>query len=431
MSHIHIPDEVPTRYLPRDKTASLVSVAMVVVGAAAFFVTLMGSPDLAWKSYVVNWLFFLSLAMGAVMMAIATWVTKAKWNWSIRRVHLSFTGYLPVAFLLLIPMVLLLRGDYFPWIDLMATDPIVQKKAAYLNIPFLVVRNLAGVLFMFGLALGFTYLSLRPDMGLTSDDGDAGRATWRERLMGNWTSQDAEEDRSYARMNRIGPGLAIVYGVVMSLIVTDWAMSLEPHWLSTLFGGWFFMGAFWSGIAITAITAVNLKGLDTTMDEAIGTNVLWDLGKLLFAFSVFWTYLFWSQYIVIWYGKLPWEQAWIIRRSGPAYGLLSLAVIALCFFIPFATLLSAKGKRNPKFLRAISYVVLSGIWLWHYMLIFPSLHHEGDPVFSIMTPVIGLLFLGLFRLTNRWFLSTFPIIQIWQPKPDPEPLEAETNLGLL
>lgn len=427
MAHIHIPNEIPTRYLARNKTATTISVAMVVVGAAAFLLTLGSNPGLAWKSYVVNWIYFLSLAMGAVMVAVATWVTKAKWNWSVRRLHLSFVGYLPIAFVLVLPMLAVLREDYFPWMEMMATDPLVQKKAAYLNIPFLIARNAAGLLLMFGFALGFTYLGLRPDMGRGGDDSDAGRSTWRERLMGNWSGQDQEEDRSYARMTRMGPALGIIYAVVMSVIITDWAMSLEPHWLSTLFGGWFFMGAFWSGIALTALMAVYLKAQNGDFDKHIGTQQLWDLGKLLFAFCVFWTYLFWSQYIVIWYGKLPWEQAWVIRRSGETWGFLSLLVIILCFIVPFMTLLGAKPKRTPSILRFAAVVVLAGVWLWHYMLIFPSLHHEGDPVFSIMTPAIGLLFLGLFRLTNRWFLTTFPVIQVWQPKPDPEPLEAETS----
>ena len=185
------------------------------------------------------------------------------------------------------------------------------------------------------------------------------------------------------------------------------------------------MGALWGGFAATAVIAVWLKGRDPVFDEHVGKAQLWDLGKLTFAFAVFWTYLFWSQYLVIWYGKLQWEQAWINTRVAEPWGGLSAAVIVMCFVVPFAGLLGARPKQTPRILQTFALLVLVGLWLWHYMLIFPSLHHEGDPAFSVSTPLIGLMFLGLFLGAVRWFLATFPAVQVWQPQVDPEPLEAE------
>ena len=426
-----VPSEVPLRYLERGRKTSLLLRFLVFVGAVSFFVTLSRSPDLAWKSYVVNWNYFASLAIGGVMVAVVTWIVKAKWNWPIRRIHQSFVAYLPIAFILFLPMLLNLREDYFPWMEMMEYDYIVQKKAAYLNIPFLVSRNLVGVLALFGLALGFVYLALRPDMGRigqarTADERAASaRRWWTHRLARGWIGQESEEDRSYHQMTRLAPAMVLVWAIVMTVFVFDWAMSLEPHWFSTLFGGWFFMGAFWGGLAATAVAVVGLKAKDKTFDALAGPAVLWDLGKLTFAFTVFWTYLFWSQYIVIWYGKLPWEQAWINTRVSEPWGGLSAAVIVLCFVVPFGGLLGVRPKKAPQILRGFALVILTGLWVWHYMLIFPSLHHEGDPAFSLATPLIGLGFLGLFLLSVRWFLATFPMVQMWQPQADPEPLEAE------
>ena len=426
-----IPDEIPVRYLGRGGLTTLILRVMVFVGVVAFFVTLSRDAGLAWKSYVVNWNYFTSIAMGGVMVAAVTWIVKAKWNWSVRRIHQSFAAYLPIAFVLFLPMLLNLREDYFPWIEMMAHDPIVQKKEAWLNVPFLVSRNLVGVLALFGLGLGFVYLAVRPDLGLVgrprtaADRAAKGRSWWHERFTRSWVGQEAEEDRSYHRMTRLAPLMVLVYAAVMTMLAFDWAMSLEPHWFSTLFGGWFFMGAFWGGFAATAVGAVALKRRDPGFREHVGPPVLWDLGKLTFAFTVFWTYLFWSQYIVIWYGKLPWEQAWVNTRVSAPWGGLSAAVIVLCFVVPFGGLLGVRPKKTPQILQAFAGVVLTGLWLWHYMLIFPSLHHEGDPVFSVATPLIGLGFLGLFLTSVRWFLATFPAIQIWQPQQDPEPLEAE------
>ena len=139
--------------------------AMFVTGLLAFVLGLSQDAHSAWISYVTNWMFFSSIAMGSVMFAIATWIVKAKWNWSVRRVSQSGAAFLPIAFVLLLPM-LTLGEDYFPWIDMMATDYIVQKKQAYLNMPFLITRNVVGALVLFGMGTYFVYLALRPDMGV-------------------------------------------------------------------------------------------------------------------------------------------------------------------------------------------------------------------------------------------------------------------------
>ena len=428
MAHIHIPSEVPVRYLPRSSSASMIAGIMFVVGLAAFVIRLGQDPHSAWISYVTNWLFFTSIAIGGVLLAVATWITKAKWNWSLRRVSQSFVAFLPISFILVLPMALVLREDYFPWMEMMADDYVVQQKAAYLNIPFLVSRNIVGLALMYGLAIYFVYLALRPDMGLTKDhdDGDAARATWRDRLTQGWMGQEQEEVHSYKRMTTIGPAFVLVYALVMSIVSYDWVMSLEPHWFSTMFGPWFFMGAFWGGIATTTLWSLYLRNKDKDVKNHIGLQQRHDIGKLAFAFTVFWTYLFFSQYIVIWYGKLPWEQAWIITRSDPAsWGPYSLLVIVLCFIVPFAGLIGRKPKMRPKLLAFFCSVIVLGLWLERYGMLAPSLWHEGDPIFTIWQPLIGLMFAGLYLGSIRWFLSTFPVLQVWQPMSDPETVDAE------
>jgi hypothetical protein len=288
--HIHVPDEIPVRYVRRG--GGTLFGAMVVVGMVAFGWGLTQDAQTAWGSYVANWLFFTSVAMGAVMFAVVTTIVKARWNWSLRRVSVSFAAFLPVAFLLLLPMLLGLREQYFPWIEEMAHDPILQAKRAYLNVPFLVTRQFAGVALLFGLAIYFAYLAVRPDLRLVPDDGDPSRKVWRERLTAGWLGQEAEEVRSWQRMTRLAPALVMVYAVVMSFMTFDWAMSLEPHWFSTLFGGWFFMGAFWTGIAVTGVSMVWLRREDAAFRMHMELQQRHDIGKLAFAFCVFWTYLF-------------------------------------------------------------------------------------------------------------------------------------------
>lgn len=425
MAHIHIPERIPVRFLERSKTANLVFGAMAIVGAVAFFLSLQRDVTAAWASYVANWLFFASISMGAIIFAVATTIVKAKWNWSLRRISVSFAAFLPVAFLLMLPM-LGLGEEYFPWIEMMADDPIVQAKAAYLNKPFLIVRTLVGVAILFSLGIYFAYLAVRPDMGLVDESQlDAGQASWRTRLMSGWAGQEQEEVRSWRRMSKLAPAMVLTYAVVMSFVIYDFAMSLDPHWFSTLFGGWFFMGAFWGGIALTAFTGLLLRRKDAEMERAVGLQQRHDIGKLAFGFTVFWTYLFFSQYIVIWYGKLPWEQTWMVARSGDAWGHYSLTVVILCFLIPFAGLIGRKAKMTPITLQLLTGVILFGLWNERYFLVTPSIvpsYESGAMLYHLLT---GVGFLGLFMMSARWFLSTFPILQIWQPVQAPEMVEVE------
>jgi len=426
MAQAHIPRDIQPRYLARSGGATMLFGTFVVVGLVAFVVRLSQDSQAAWASYVANWLFFTSISIGGVLMAVATWITKAKWNWSVRRVSQSFAAFLPIAFVLMLPM-LTLREGYFPWIEEIAHDPIIQKKAAYLNIPFLISRNVVGVAVLFGIAIYFVYLALRPDMGLLGDvaDGDPAHRTWRERLTQGWMGQEQEEVESYRRMTRIAPAFVLVYAVVMTIVSYDWAMTLEPHWGSTMFGPWFFMGAFLGGIMATSLWSLYLRTKHRDFHNLIGLQQRHDLGKLGFAFTVFWTYLFFGQYIVIWYGKLPWEQAWVIHRSDPPWGVLSVTVIVMMFVVPFAGLIGRRAKMKPALLATYATISLVGLWLERYVLIAPVFHHEGAPALPIWQPLIGLMFLGLWLFAVRWFLQTFPAIQIWQPMADPEALEIE------
>lgn len=430
MSHIHVPSEIAIRYLDRSKNANMLFVGMFLVGLAGFVFALSTDADRAWQSYVSNWLFFTAVSMGAMLLAVAAWMTKSRWNWSVRRVSLSFVAFLPISFVLLLPM-LGLGESFFPWIEEMAHDPILQKKAAYLNMPFLVTRNVVGATVLFGAALYFAYLALRPDMGLAKDedDGDPGRAAWRERLTQGWKGQETEEVDSYRRMTRMGPIFVITYAVVMSIFSYDWVMSLEPHWFSTMMGPWFFMGAFWSGIAATACSVAFLKKRNDYFDKTMGRQQLHDLGKLTFAFCVFWTYLFFAQYLVIWYGKLPWEQAWIIRRAGEPWGKLSALVIIMCFVVPFASLMGRKAKMNASFCRVVTFVIFGGLWLEKHLMVAPAIRDHDTPTLGAPEFLVALMFLGLFLYAVRWFLSTFPVVQVWQPMVDPETFEVETAEG--
>ena len=425
MSHVHAPEKILVKFLAGSAKRQSSILSVILVGLLGSVWSWMMDADRFWQSYVSNWMFFTNIAAGAVLFAVVTWITKAQWNWSVRRVSLSFVAFLPWSFLLFLPL-LALGESYFPWILEMSHDPILQKKAAYLNMPFLVARNVLGLLVLFGTAMYFAYLSLRPDMGLCVDIMSQGkRATWQKRLAAGWSGQQEEEMNSYRRMLRVGPAFVILYFVVMSIISYDWVMSLEPHWFSTMMGPWFFMGAFWSGIAATAVAVVFFKKQGNYFDEAMGVQQLHDIGKLTFGFAVFWTYLVFAQYLVIWYGKLPWEQSWIIHRSEAPWGKLSIIVVLMCFVTPFAGLIGRKAKMTPWFLGLVALIALGGLWLEKHLMVAPSIRNSETGILGYTEFTVGLFFLGLFLFSLQWFLRTFPVIQLWQPTADPEALEME------
>ena len=273
MAHHAIPKEIPVRYVNRSSTGTTILRLMVLVGVVSFFATLWRNPALAWKSYVVNWSYFASIAMGGVMVAVVTWIVKAKWNWSMRRIHQSFAAYLPIAFVLLIPMLLSLRGGLLP-VD--RDDGRRSDRAEEGGLPEHPLpgqpksRGRAGPV-QHGLRLRLPGAQAgsradRADARTAEERADKGRRWWRERFTRGWVGQAWEEDQSYHRMTRMAPLLVIVYAIVMTIVVFDWAMSLEPHWFSTLFGGWYFMGAFWGGFAATAVLAVWLKRREPIFD---------------------------------------------------------------------------------------------------------------------------------------------------------------------
>jgi hypothetical protein len=196
-------------------------------------------------------------------------------------------------------------------------------------------------------------------------------------------------------------------------------MSLEPHWFSTMFPVAFFWTGFHGGVAATAI-AVTLLRRHVGLQDFITMRQYHDIGKMLFAFSVFWMYLNWSQYIVIWYGLLPHEQEWFVHRFQPPFAPYVTAVLLLCFALPFLGLLTRPPKMVPAIVAFFAGLILIGHWIERFLLIRPSLWEYGMPYPMGLTEIgVGLGFLGLFLATYIWFASSFPLL------PSPASLAAQ------
>jgi hypothetical protein len=403
--------DYPLRRLEAMPRGVLISAAVLgVIGLIIFIVALVTDADRAWRAYLFNWIYFAGIAQGAVLLGAVVSITRGVWSRPIRRIALSFVAFLPVAYLLLFPPILIFADHILPWIH-----EGTGGRDAYLNMPFLAARNLISLGVLLVLSLVFAYWQLRPDMGLARDAG--------------WSSQELEEERSYRKLTVLGPALALAYVIAFTFVAVDLIMSLDPHWLSMLIAPYVFMAAFLSGIAATVVlTLVYRRHL--TLEAFVEGATLHDLGKLMFGYCVFWAYLFWSQYIVIWYGNLPYEQVFLIPRVQAPYLGLSLLVLFSLFILPFAGLLGATAKKTPAILGGFALLVLAGLWFERYMLIYPTLYPEVEALVLGLPEIgAGLLMLGLLMAAVGWFGLRFPLLQIWQPASEIELLGVEVEEG--
>ena len=236
----------------------------------------------AWQAFLVNFLFFFGVAQGGVMISGAFYLTQARWGGpGAYRLAESFYVFIPVAFVLF--WVLFFgRAELWPWV----TRPELAKNPTWLNTPFFFAREGFCLLALTMLDLWFIRISHRVDVR-------------------QWALSNDNIEMPPTAIRRIAPALALTYAAVMSLIAFDLIMSLAPLWKSTLFGAFFFAGAFWSGIVAMALTAVVLRGRLGAGNLFTRDTIMHDLGKFTFAFSVFWAYTLFAQYIVIWYGDIP------------------------------------------------------------------------------------------------------------------------------
>jgi hypothetical protein len=413
MSHIDTYPEQPYRRLESLGVMRMVIPALIVIGAIALAASFATDVDRAWRAYHFNWLYFISVAQGAMILSVVVTITRGVWSRPIRRLAMSFLAYLPIAVLLVLPSLLLGAEHIWPWV----ADPnsIQPGKDAYLNMPFMTIRTLLLLGALLVLNYKFAYYSLRPDLGLTRDRAPDNARGWYDRITSNWQGQEIEETTSFKKLTVLGPLCAIAFAVSFGVLAWDFVMSLEPHWFSTMIGPYFFMSGFLGGIAWTVIISV-IYYLRLGADDVMEHSTLHDIGKLMFGLCVFWAYLFYSQFIVIWYGMLPIEQDWINHRFGPPFQTFMVFVFACLFALPFFGLMGVAPKRKPQILIGFACVIAVGLWVERYMLVYPAHYYStGSAPFGWQEIGTGLFFLGLLLFAITWFQQRFPIFQIWQP----------------
>lgn len=401
---------------------------LIAIGAIAFAGGLATDPTTAWRAFHLNYLYFGGIAQGGIVLACALVIVGARWPGPVRRIAEGLGAWVPLTVVLFVVDFLGGRHHVYEWIE----HPIAVK-APYLSEGRLFLMNFLILLLLAILSYLFLKASVRPALRGAADRSSGVARGLFERWTTNWQGEAAEREVSERRLRRLAPGICLLFAFGWSFIGLDQVMSLEPTWYSNLFPAFFAWGAFLCAICLTTLLCV-LHARSPGLEGHITKARLHDLGKMIFAFSIFWMYLFFAQYLVIWYGNLPEETGFLRDRLGPQFlqetmGFanfwsniwdrpwvpVTLFTWICIWVIPFWFLLGQKPKKTGWFLGAVAAIAVFGFWMERNVLIWPSLEPANTWAwFGWIQLGIALGFLGAFALVFLLYTRVFPSLAVPQ-----------------
>jgi hypothetical protein len=344
-----------------------------------------GSPTWLKRVYSnlwINTVFFAGLALIGVFFFAIQYAAQAGWSAGIKRIPLAFGSWLPIAFGLIVVLYFVAGHDLFHWTHASLYGPIseggdkiIQGKAPYFFYPLeggtFPVFWFARLVLFFGV---WYYLFTKLRKLAYSEDSDAGTEKWY-------------------KMRKISAIFLVFFAFSSSMASWDWVMSIDTHWFSTMFG-WYNFASWWvAGLALTTFIVIILK--DNGYLSVVNNEVIHDLGKFVFAFSIFWTYIWFSQFLLIYYAHIPEETVYFMDRwKGPYAGFFYFN-LAINFFFPFFMLMTRDSKRHTRILKVVCPAIVFGHWFDFYLMITPGTM-KFDGGFGLLEVGLLLVFLGSF-----------------------------------
>ena len=378
----------------------LLIAALVVIGFGTFAFNLAsGHPQRAWQAYLINFLLWSAIAQGGLLFSTIMTTTRARWSGPLSGLSAAFAGFFPISFILFI--FLFFGSTYvFPW----SHGHDLHGKEIWLNVPFLFTRDFIGLLVLYG--LGFVYLFYALQLRIESTQVPGIFRSVFNRFRGR---QAPDTEKIRRRMGLFSILYMLAFALVVSLIGYDLVMAADPHWISTLFGAYTFVKAIYLGLGGLIILA-SLLHLNPQSGFRLPASNFHDIGKLFFAFCLMWADFFYVQLVVIWYGNIPEETAYVIERIMLVpWRQLAWGIFLVCFVLPFFILLNKKIKMMPTAMIVICSVVIVGIWFEHLLLLGPALSHSaGGLPLGFSDILISLGFLGLMLSAIAFAFKQFP-----------------------
>ena len=376
--HAITPTDVPAlgRLQQRALIVGLVGLVAAAIGAVI-------DRDQFFQSWLIGFIFCLGLSLGCLGLLMLQHLSGGQWGLVGRRVFEAASRNLPLVALYFLPILFALP-TLFKWAkpELVKGDRILEMKAPYLNVPFFTGRAIVYFLFWILCAWLLSKWSAAQDRGEESTD-PAGMVRFR---------------------TLSAPALLFLV-LTITFATTDWVMSLDPHWYSTIFGLMFTAGFGLSALALTIAVLASI-GPEGALAGILTKRHFHDLGKLLLAFTMLWAYLNFSQFLIIWSGNLPEEIPWYIERMRGGWGVIAILLVVGHFFLPFMLLLSADLKKRPQMLARVAMFILLMRLVDTMFLIGPAFAHEGFPIhwmdLAVPAGMIGIwLFLFARNLRGR------------------------------
>lgn len=326
---------------------------MAIIGTIAFIAAGMGHPSYWWGGYVLGFVYVMGLSVTLIFFSALSYLVNAGWVAAIRRIPellSTFVLFLPVA---AVPLIIgAVSGNIYEWMH--STDPHLHHgfKGVYLSEPFFWAR-----LVFYALIWIVMYRV----------------------IVGNSFAQDTSSDIGPTQRNwKLAAPFVLLYALTITFASFDLVMTLEPHWFSTIFGVYSFAGHF---VAALSLTMILMRMLDRGgyLQGILSREHYHDVGKLMFAFTIFWTYVAFSQYFIIWYGNLPEETVFFAKRLVNGWEIFGWASLVVHFIVPFLFLLRQDVKRRPRLVTvgAVILLIAHAIDLsWIILPVFSAAHGE-------------------------------------------------------
>ena len=403
-------------YTPIPAALKQAFLAMMVVGFAVFAYGAAKGNGRAWQAFHVNWLFFTTIASAGVMFAAVQRITTARWSRSVIRFMEGYVAFLPFAFVCLLLTIFAGHDYVYPWWSAVGTEYLKPEKNTYLAHGFFYARSIGvfGVLML--LQLWYVWTSVRLDVGVSPEGGAGWAAGIRAAMRNGFGEERRELHSTHSRQGTMAVVMALLFGFGWCVLAWDHSMSLDPFFFSTMYGWQVFMGG-WLVALMVFSALVRAFSSHLGIADLVTEKQLHDIGKLCFAFTAFWGYLTFSQYLVIWYGNMPEETHFFTLRLTGAWTNTTVAVAVLAFALPFFGLLSVKAKTWTPMMMFFAACSFAGIWLARYTEVYPSIYGvvakgELPPIWK-WNIALFVGYLGAFGWFYSQFMDGFPKLRVF------------------